>query len=85
MDLAYVEKLAKENNGENFLLVRQDLCDRTVNAQGMETKDFQESVKAFSAMITKKINRKNWVDNGPNLLEPLRSHVRLREYKFTLL
>ena len=47
MDLAYVDKLAKENNGVKYLLVRQGLFDRTVNAKGMETKDSQETVKAF--------------------------------------
>ena len=36
MDLAYVDKLAKENNGVKYLLVRQDLFDRTVNAKGMK-------------------------------------------------
>ena len=65
MDLAYVEKLAKENNGVKFLLVRQDLLDRTVNAKGMKTKDSQETVKAFSCMITKRIRTKKiWVDKG---------------------
>ena len=54
MDLAYVDKLAKENNGVKNLLVRQDLFDRTVNAKGMKTKDSQETVKAFSSMITKR-------------------------------
>ena len=44
MDLAYVDKLVKENNGVKYLLVRQDLFDRTVNAKGMKTKDFQETV-----------------------------------------
>ena len=65
MDLAYVAKLAKENNGVKYLLVRQDLFDRTVNAKGMKTKDSQETVEAFSSMITKK-NRpeKIWVDKG---------------------
>ena len=63
MDLAYVDKLAKENNGVKYLLVRQDLFDRTVNAKGMKTKDSQETVKAFSSMITKK-NRPIWVDKG---------------------
>ena len=47
MDLAYVDKLAKENNGVKYLLVRQDLFDRTVNAKGMKTKDSQETVKTF--------------------------------------
>ena len=58
MDLAYVDKLAKENNGVKFLLVHQDLFDRTVNSKGMKTKDSQETVKAISSMITKRIRPK---------------------------
>ena len=65
MDLAYVDKLAKENNGVKYLLVRQDLFDRPVNAKGMKTKDSQETVKAFSSMITKRNRpKKIWVDKG---------------------
>ena len=65
MDLAYVDKLAKEKNGVKFLLVRQDLFDRTVNTREMKTKDSQETVKAFSSMITKKNRpKKIWVDKG---------------------
>ena len=65
VDLAYVDKLAKENNGVKYLLVRQDLFDRTVNAKGMKTKDSQEAVKAFSSMITKRNRpKKIWVDKG---------------------
>ena len=44
MDLAYVDKLAKDNNGVKYLLVRQDLFDRTVDAKGMKTKDSKETV-----------------------------------------
>ena len=66
MDFAWFDKLAKENNGVKFLLIRQDLFDRTVNAKGMKTKDSQETVKAFSSMITKKYRpKKLWVDKGP--------------------
>ena len=54
MDLAYVDNLAKENIGVKYLLVRQDLFDRTVDAKGIKTKDSQENVKAFLAMITKR-------------------------------
>ena len=54
MDPASVDKLAKDNNGVKYLLVRQDLFDRTVNAEGMKTKDSRETVKAFSSMITKR-------------------------------
>ena len=65
MDLPYVDKLAKEKNGVKFLLVRQDLFDRTVNAKGMKTKGSQETVKAFSSMITERNRpKKIWVDKG---------------------
>ena len=65
MDLAYVDKLAKDNNGVKYLLVRRDLFDWTEDAKGMKTKDFKETVRAFLTMITKK-NRhtKVWVDKG---------------------
>ena len=36
MDLGYLGKLAKKNNGVKYLF------DRTVNAKGMKTKDPQE-------------------------------------------
>ena len=65
MDLVYVDKLAKVNNGVKNLLVRQDLFDRTVNARGMKTKDSQEAVKTLSSMITKRNRpKKIWVDKG---------------------
>ena len=68
MDLAYVDKLAKEINGVKCLLVRQDLFDRTVNAEGMKTKDSQETVKAFSSMIAKKNRpKKIWLDKGTEI------------------
>ena len=55
----------KKNNGVKYLLVRQDLFDRTVNAKGMKTKDSQETTKAFSSMITKRNRpKKIWVDKG---------------------
>ena len=65
MDLAYVYKFSEGNNGVKYLLVRQDLFDRTVDAKGMKTKDSKETVNKFSKMITKK-NRPNkiWLDQG---------------------
>ena len=38
MDLAYVHKLANDNNGVKYLLVRQEMFDRTVDAKGMKRK-----------------------------------------------
>ena len=54
MDLTYVDKLAKDNNGVKYLLLRQDLFDRTVDAKGTKTKVSKETVPAISTMITKK-------------------------------
>ena len=65
IDLAFVDKLAKENNGVKYLLVRQDLFDRTVNAKALKTKDSPDTVKAFSSMFTKKSRpKKIWLDKG---------------------
>ena len=65
MDLAYVDNMAKGNNGVKYLLVRQDLFDRTVIAKRMKTKVSQETVKASSSMITKRNRpKKIWVDKG---------------------
>ena len=65
MDLAYVDKLAKDNNGIKYLVVRQDLFDRTVDAKGMKTNDSKETVRAFLTLITKKYRpKKAWVDKG---------------------
>ena len=43
MDLAFVDKLAKDNNGVKYLLVRQDMFDRTVDAKRMRTEDSKET------------------------------------------
>ena len=58
MDLAYVDKLAKGNNGVKYPLVRQDLFDRTVDARRLTAKDSKK--RAFSNMITKRINPRNF-------------------------
>ena len=65
MDVGYIDKLAKGNNGVKFLLVRQDLFDRTVDAKGIKRRDSKETVTPFSKMTTKKNRpKKNWVDQG---------------------
>ena len=47
MDLAYVDELAKDNIDVTYLLVHQDLFDRTVDAEGTKTKDSKDTVTAF--------------------------------------
>ena len=47
IDLANVDKPAKDNNGENYLPVQKDLFDRTVDAKGMKSKDATETFVHF--------------------------------------
>ena len=69
MDLAYVDKQAKDNNGVKYLLLRQDLFDRTVDAKGMKTKDSKETVRAFLTIITEKNRPKKFcVDKGTDFV-----------------
>ena len=85
MNLAYVDELSKDNNGVKYLLVRQDLFDRTVDAKGLKTKDSKKTVRAFLTMITKKKRSKKFgLTREQSLLEILRKYAKLKEYKFTL-
>ena len=73
MDLVYVDKLANDNNGVKYLLVRQDLFDRTVDAKDMKTYDCEETLRAFLSTITKKIRPKKIASTREqNLLENFR-------------
>ena len=70
MDLAYADKLAIDNNGVKYLLVCQDLLDRTLDAEVMKTKEsFQRNSWCFLTMITKKNRpKKVWVDKGADFV-----------------
>ena len=54
MDCDSFEKLAKDHNGVKFFLGCQEIFDGTVDANGKQTKDSNETVRVFSTMITKK-------------------------------
>ena len=85
-DFAYVDKLAKDNNGVNYFLVGQDLFDRTVDAKGKKTKDSKETVRAFLTMITKKNRpKKFWLTREQILLESLKNYAKLKEHNYTVL
>ena len=54
-----------QRNVAKYLLVRQDLFDRTVDAKILKTKDSKETIRAFLTTITEKIRpKKIWVDKG---------------------
>ena len=67
MDFPSVDKLATDNNGVKYLLVRQDLFDRTVDAKGKKIKDSKEMVRSFFTMVIKRNQPKTkWIDKGKN-------------------
>ena len=63
-DLAYVDKLAKYNNGVKYLLVAVDVLSRLVRVEPLKSKDAAETKRAFKRMIKKKRPRKLWTDKG---------------------
>ena len=52
MDLAYVDKLAEDNNLVNYLLVRQDIFNGAVDPNGMKAKDSERNLCAFLTAVT---------------------------------
>ena len=88
INFAYVDKQAKGNNGVKYLLVRQDLFDRTVDAKGMktkETKDSKETVRAFLTMVIKRIVPKKFgLTREQNLPESLKNYAKLKANIITL-
>lgn len=67
MDVAFMEKLAKENNGVKYLLVAIDTLSRFVRVQPMMNKSAEEAKQAFQKMIdvpTLTFPIKLWVDQG---------------------
>ena len=84
-DLAYVDNLAKDNNGVKYLLVRQNQFDRTVAAKKMRTKDSKEAVCANLTKITiKNRPKKVWSLGKQNLLKSLEIFAKQNEYNFQL-
>ena len=85
VDRAHANKLSKDTSDVKYLLVRQDLFDRTVDAKRMKTKDSKETVRALLTMITKK-NRptKIWSTSEQNFLGSLENYAKLKEYNFTV-
>ena len=64
VDLAYVDKLAKYNNGVNYLLVAVDVLSRYLRVEPMKTKEAKDCAAAFAKMIKKKKPEKVWTDKG---------------------
>ena len=63
-DLAYVDKLAKYNNGVKYLLVSVDVLSRYLRVEPLKSKDAAETKRAFKRMIKNKRPKKLWTDKG---------------------
>ena len=66
IDLAYVDKLAREKNGVKYLLVRQHLFDRTIKAKGMKKKRFSRNCESLLNHDYKKESTKNGLGGQGN-------------------
>ena len=83
MDLAYVDKLANDNRGIKYFLVRQDVFDKTIDVRGLKTKDSKEALRAFTQMITKRKRPQRFgLTREKNLLVNLKSFATEKEYRF---
>ena len=58
MNLAYVDKIAKNINGVKYLLVRQDLFDRGVDAKGMKARVSEKRFVHFWLYLQDRIDPK---------------------------
>ena len=84
MDLEYVEKLANEYNGVKYLLLRQDLFDRTVDAKRRKTKYSNKMVRDFWQWLRKRIDPKKFGSTREqNLPESVKNYAKLNEYRCT--
>ena len=82
MEMAYVDKIAKDNNVVKYFLVRKDLFDRTVDAKGMKQKIPRNLFVHFWLWLQ---DPKEFVlTKEQKLLESLKNYAKLKEYKFTL-
>ena len=70
MDLAFVDKLANQNNGIKYLLVAGDVFSRSVRIQTMKTKFAKDTLQAFRNRISRKNTpEKLWLIEEHNIGE----------------
>ena len=62
MDVAYIDKIAKHNNGVKYLLVAVDVLSRYLLVQPRKTMYAKDCVESFKKMIKTKQPEKVWTD-----------------------
>ena len=68
VDLAYVDKLAKYNDGVKYLLVAVDCLSRYLRVEPLKTKYATETAQVFKKMIKHRQPEKVWVDDSTEYL-----------------
>ena len=77
LDLAFMDKLARFNNGVKYLLVGIDIFSRFVRVQPMKSKNASDTVTAFQKMITtKNCPSKLWTDKGTEFAGPFKEFCK---------
>ena len=81
--LAYFDKLSEFNTGLKYILDHQDFFVRTVDTEGMKTKDPKQTVRTILTMITKK-SRPNifWVEKGTDSAEESKKACKAEGIQF---
>lgn len=64
VDLAYMDKLAKYNDGVKYLMIAVDVLSRYLRVEKLKTKQATETSTALKRMIKSKQPQKLWVDKG---------------------
>ena len=67
LDLAYVDKLAKENKDVKYLLVAVGCLSRYLRVESLKSKYATTTADAFKKIIKNKQPKKVWVDAGTEL------------------
>ena len=85
MDLTYVDKLARDDNGVKYLLVRQNLFEYLRRKRNQKQKIPDKRLVHFWLWLQNRIDpRKIGLTRERNLLESLEKFPKLKEYKLTL-
>ena len=82
MDLAFVDTLASQNNGVNYLLVAVDVFSRYVRVPTMKTKYAKDTLQAFRKNTSRKnAPEKLWVDKRTEYAGTFKKEKRKRFQK----
>ena len=66
LDIAFMEKLARENDGYKYLLIAVDVLSRRLRVVAMKSKSSKDAAKALEEMIStaSRTPDKIWIDEG---------------------